>query len=321
MRAIRPGRAILSFVVTAVMLCACGGASMSLEATGAAAYGRAPHGNATFQYTGGEQEFTVPAGVAKLSVVVRGAAGGGYSYKGSSGYHEYFGRGARAFALISVTPGERLYVFVGGQGHSPAGGFNGGGNGGAGRGLGDGNGGGGASDVREGGDALQDRIIVAAGGGGQGAGDRRDGFGGKGGAAIGGTGGSGYSSSDNASGDGGNGGTQSKGGLGGDGGKGTDRHNHGAHGSRGALGVGGIGGQAGGNHSGYGGGGGGGAGGGYYGGGGGGGGGGAFASLYGGFGGGGGGGSSHVDRQAKKSRMWPGWKNATGDGLVVFSWQ
>ncbi|MFY9665140.1 MAG: hypothetical protein WAK19_11895 [Candidatus Cybelea sp.] len=59
---------------------------------------------------------------------------------------------------------------------------------------------------------------------------------------------------------------------------------------------------------------GGGGGGGYYGGGGGGGGG--FAAN----GGGGGGGSSYVEPIAIEPRMWQGWKNATGDGLVVFSW-
>ena len=64
----------------------------------------------------------------------------------------------------------------------------------------------------------------------------------------------------------------------------------------------------------------GGAGGGYYGGGGGGGGG-AGVEGESGPGGGGGGGSSYVEPSAKHVRMWQGWKDATGDGLVVFSWR
>lgn len=37
-------------------------------------------------------------------------------------------------------------------------------------------------------------------------------------------------------------------------------------------------------------------------------------------GGGGGGGSSYVEPSAKNFRQWQGWKNATGDGLIVLSW-
>jgi phospholipase C len=36
---------------------------------------------------------------------------------------------------------------------------------------------------------------------------------------------------------------------------------------------------------------------------------------------GGGGGSYYVEPDAIKFRMWRGWKNAIGNGLVVFSWQ
>ncbi len=66
---------------------------------------------------------------------------------------------------------------------------------------------------------------------------------------------------------------------------------------------------------------GGGGGGGYYGAGGGG----AGAVFYyegyiGGGGGGGGGGSSYIEPRASKFESWHGWKNATGNGLVVISW-
>ncbi|MFY9720345.1 MAG: hypothetical protein WAK16_11965 [Candidatus Cybelea sp.] len=57
------------------------------------------------------------------------------------------------------------------------------------------------------------------------------------------------------------------------------------------------------------------------------GGGGGGGGYYGGGGGegavgywGGGGGSSYVERSATDVHFWDGWKNATGNGLVVFSW-
>jgi hypothetical protein len=271
--------------------------------------------SATFKFTGRIQTFTVPRGVTTLTVVARGAAGGGENCYSYCHGHTYFGRGGRVYAVIPVRPGQTLYVVVGGKGSLGYGGFNGGGNGGSYSEAG--YGGGGASDVREHGDSIYDRILVAAGGGGQGGGDTCA-LGGSGGGKIGGTGGScNYSSYDEAGG-GGGGGTQRRGGIGGPGGAGVSGNN-GTPGAHGGFGIGGSGGPAGSNPDGYTGSGGGG-GGGYYGGGGGGGGGGAFASIYGGPGGGGGGGSSYIEPKATKFQTWSGWKNATTDGLVVFSW-
>ena len=88
------------------------------------------------------------------------------------------GAGAQAVAVVAVTPGETLRVRVGGWGGTAvgstpgAGGWNGGGDGGEASGYPDGrpgkagSGGGGATDVRQGGDGLEHRIIVAAGGSG-----------------------------------------------------------------------------------------------------------------------------------------------------------
>lgn len=267
----------------------------------------------TFIYTGSKQSFKVPSGVAQLTVVARGAEGGGAS--GSNSYQAFFegGIGGRVYAEIPVKPGETLYVYVGGYGGSPsrsrAGGFNGGAPGGT-----SGNslayGGGGASDVREGGNRWKNRVVVAAGGGGQAAGwaSYFTGWGGKGGGLVGGTGGSDY-------GNGGSGGSQTQGGAGGAGiGPG------GQPGGNGSLGVGGRGGDGGGSTQSAGAAGGGG-GGGYYGGGGGGG-----IGSDGSIGpsGGGGGGSSYIEPEAIKGRMWSGWKKdwgkLGGNGLVVFSW-
>jgi Glycine rich protein len=127
-----------------------------------------------FNYTGGEQTFTVPAGNSSIQVTAIGASGenGGLSLTTS-------GRGARVSGTLAVTPGQILYVEVGGvgtewfgDGSTPGGGgFNGGGD----TYLSGSNpsGGGGASDVRtrprsDGPQSLSSRLLVAGGGGGRG---------------------------------------------------------------------------------------------------------------------------------------------------------
>lgn len=119
----------------------------------------------TFNYTGGEQTFTVPAGVTSVEVTAIGGHGGNAAASG--------GAAAQVTGMLNVTSGETLYVEVGGNGangnpngggSSVTGGFNGGAPGGA--------GGGGASDVRTSARAQglspDDRLIVAGGGGGSG---------------------------------------------------------------------------------------------------------------------------------------------------------
>ena len=121
-----------------------------------------------FGFTGLAQNYVVPAGVCRIRIEVAGAAGGPGGTAGAPG------AGALAIAEFAVTTGEKLRVRVGGWG-SPAvgsqpgaGGWNGGGAGGdalTGGGKA-GSGGGGATDVRRGGDRLEDRILVGAGGSG-----------------------------------------------------------------------------------------------------------------------------------------------------------
>jgi hypothetical protein len=129
-----------------------------------------------FSTTGGQQNWTVPAGVTYVMADTQGAQGG------STG-----GQGGRTKTYITTTPSETLYMYVGGQGgsgyRSPCGGnpgqvgggFNGGGIGGSvsdgygcpsGLAYALGPGGGGASDIRQGGNALANRIVVSGGGGG-----------------------------------------------------------------------------------------------------------------------------------------------------------
>ena len=117
----------------------------------------------TYSYTGTVQTFTVPACVNTLTMEVWGAQGG--IDISSGGWDNNLG--GYASAVFSVTPGQIMTIYVGGQPSSTVGGFNGGGSGypstmfaGMGR------GGGGATDIRTGGTALTDRVLVAGGGGG-----------------------------------------------------------------------------------------------------------------------------------------------------------
>jgi hypothetical protein len=131
-------------------------------------------GSQTFNYTGSEQTFVVPSGCTHVTVDTYGAKGGC-----SEG-----GDGGRAQGTVPVTSGETLYVYAGGQGQCnsavKSGGFNGGGATVNSSGYTNGEGGG-ASDVRQGGNGLANRVIVAGGGGGRGYG----GLAGKGGGSTG----------------------------------------------------------------------------------------------------------------------------------------
>ncbi|QQT25174.1 MBG domain-containing protein [Sphingobacterium spiritivorum] len=115
----------------------------------------------TFSYTGAVQTFVVPAGVTNIKIDARGAQGASaiYNQPGTKP-DDLGGKGGRVTADYPVTPGQTIYVMVGGSN-----GYNGGGSGGGS--IAQPNGGG-ASDIRIGGTALTNRIIVAGGGGGAG---------------------------------------------------------------------------------------------------------------------------------------------------------
>ena len=184
--------------------------------------GNSINGNVSFSYTGSSQVWTVPAGISSINVDVYGAKGG----TGSTGTG---GNGGRVQTTLSVTSGQTLNIFVGGQGgnNNNTGGYNGGGTS-----PGSGyspyiGGGGGATDIRIGGTALSNRVVVAGGGGGGGYNGCTE-NGGSGGGLTGGSSSVGCATS--ASG----GGTQSAGGVGG-------IYNGYTSGSNGTLGVGGNG--------------------------------------------------------------------------------
>ena len=131
-----------------------------------------------FNYTGSAQTFTVPTDVTSISVDAYGASSsvssGNYAGYCGGGYQA---KGGRVQTSLSVTPGQTLYIYVGGMSvycysgsnnclpqSNQAGGWNGGGNG-----SGNGEAGGGATDIRLGGTSMSDRVIVAGGAGGAGS--------------------------------------------------------------------------------------------------------------------------------------------------------
>ena len=142
-------------------------AEVAVFATADVTDGRDVGGNfqQTFEYTGAYEEYVVPTGVTSLRVRAEGGAGSGYD---GGGGNTSGGKGALVDAVIPVTPGETLRVYVGGRGEDNsngptpgAGGFNGGGNNYSYIGAG-----GGGTDIRRSPYGLADRLVVAGGGGG-----------------------------------------------------------------------------------------------------------------------------------------------------------
>ena len=137
-----------------------------------------------FRYTGGERTFVVPEGIDRLTLQVWGAQGGTGWYSASTS--RLGGKGGYAQGTLAVSPGDVLYINVGGKGQdatssaladssSFAGGYNGGGRSGAHQYavVGQGGGGGGATHIAKVSGVLStltenknDVLIVAGGGGG-----------------------------------------------------------------------------------------------------------------------------------------------------------
>ena len=159
----RTGRVVLVWREASAVL------SLSAVLVLATGVGAAAADTAVFSSTGVEQTFTVPAGVSSVQVVATGGRGGVTAPTGPSSAISG-GAPARVSGVLAVTPGQVLYVEVGGDGaagrdgSSPAS-FNGGGAGGRYAGAG-----GGASSVasasRFASLAPDPRLVIAAGGGG-----------------------------------------------------------------------------------------------------------------------------------------------------------
>ncbi|MEI6765663.1 MAG: glycine-rich protein [Bacteroidota bacterium] len=222
-----------------------------------------------------QQIFIVPPTISVVHIEAWGGSGGG---NGGGG------KGGHVRGDLAVNPGDTLFVFVGGSGSGFIGaGYNGGGQGN----------GGGASDVRYGGNALSNRIIVAGGGGG---GGYATGIAGGDAGGLTGQNGMDYGSQIK-----GTGGSQSAGGIGG---WGSGYSGQGGPGSDGTLGNGGNWGCVGGSWAGAG-------GGGYYGGGSGG------CGDHNSWGGSGGGGSSYIGG-VTNGVMYS--STNVGDGKVVITY-
>ena len=122
----------------------------------------------TFNYTGGVQFYTVPAGVTAVTIDIQGAKGGGVNCAYGT-YQSIGGCGGRVQATMAVTPGQVLNVVVGQTGgNTGVGGYNGGGTDNGFTAIWPGAGGGGATTIIDG---ASGNTLAVAGGGGGGGGD------------------------------------------------------------------------------------------------------------------------------------------------------
>lgn len=144
-------------------------------------------GEIVFQ-SGVVQAHTVDLKRGKYKVEVWGGKGGNGYAQGPGG------NGGYSVGVLTLTSDQNIHAYIGGEGgthvNGTAGGFNGGGTGNGTSGAW-GGGGGGGTDIRVGGTALSNRVIVAGGGGGGGHNGTGGHLGGVGGGTVGGVGGAG----------------------------------------------------------------------------------------------------------------------------------
>ena len=142
------------FNTTTNSLRVCNGSSFVSVFAGTLAGPNPGESKKVFTYAGGDQVFTVPAGVTSITAKLWGAGGGGQELVAG-------GAGGYTTGTFAVTPGDTLTVIVGGGGRaSGAGGYGGGGSGGSF--ATQGAGGGGRSAIRRGSVEL---LTAGAGGG------------------------------------------------------------------------------------------------------------------------------------------------------------
>ncbi len=177
-RRLRTAGVLLSAGAVALTGCAAGSSKESIG-TGKLTATMAPSTTEPIRwpYIGEPTTLTVPNGVTEVQVTVAGGSGGGVG-GGTTPAVQEPGLGAVLTGTLSVTPGEKLTLGIGGRGgefqgnKNPGDGgwgllpqYQGGRGGGAyGADAGDGDGGGGATVIMDGSTAL----VVAAGGGGMG---------------------------------------------------------------------------------------------------------------------------------------------------------
>jgi hypothetical protein len=88
----------------------CAGLALAMLAVAVPAAASTTASTKTFNYTGDDQNWTVPARVTSATFDLRGAQGGQFLNHGIAGL------GGQATATIGVTPGHTIEVNVGGQG-------------------------------------------------------------------------------------------------------------------------------------------------------------------------------------------------------------
>ena len=105
----------------------------------------------TFQPSSALQSWTVPAGINEVMVEAAGSKGCEYNTGGTNpGNYATAGNGGKVICKLKVTPGITLYIWVGAAGSLPDEAVNN------------------SSDIRIGGTALENRVLVAGGGGASG---------------------------------------------------------------------------------------------------------------------------------------------------------
>ena len=155
-------------------------------------YSVSGQGVVNFSYTGGIQTYIVPTGVTSLTFTAYGAAGGA-AISPNITSSLVGGLGGGVTGVLSVTPGEVLYITVGGAGGFATGGYNGGGLGYSASSSSGAGGGGGASSIATSTGLLRTLssnpssvLVVAGGGGGAGFNSTNPSIGGGGGGTTGG---------------------------------------------------------------------------------------------------------------------------------------
>ena len=112
-RSRRRGWRVLVFAIAAGVAAAL---ALALAGSAAAQPSNCPQSGdmatCTFSFTGGDQAWTVPAGVTSATFDVQGASGGGVAGFGTGG------GGGEAKADLPLTPGATVTLVVGGQGGS-----------------------------------------------------------------------------------------------------------------------------------------------------------------------------------------------------------
>lgn len=144
--------------------------ALGIIAIGGISFAQGTTESDTLFYTGSPQSYVIPNCASNIVITTFGAQGAaGSTINPSINSGGLPGLGNRVTgSWNNLSPGQTIYVHVGGAAEGEMGGYNGGGNGIASGGQNPSGGGGGATDIRFPTEAFSDRVQVAGGGGGGG---------------------------------------------------------------------------------------------------------------------------------------------------------